>query len=212
MIRQVHACAGETAACPGASTPHTHTHLLTSTSLHITADQPVTVSIHDSLHAVFRVGKPQYDLLRFDFQVCLWRDRRIPDRRRRCRRRRLLLLSVLREPAPGEQPDGAERRAGDVQLPLRRRGCSQPELRQLLPLQHRPIRDLLHPGGLTSASFGAKGGMGAQGDRLDGFCLSIYITLQIFACLRVSNAAPIRVFVSTEASIKVFIVQSNVSL
>lgn len=27
------------------------------------------MSIRNSLHAVFRVGKPQYDLLRFDFQV-----------------------------------------------------------------------------------------------------------------------------------------------
>lgn len=111
----------------------------------------MTISIHDSLHAVFRVGKPQYDLLRFDFQVGLWRDRRLPDRRCR-RRRRLLLLPVLREPAPGEQPDGAERSAGDVQLSLRSSGRRQPELRQLLPLQHGPIRYLLHSGGLTSAS------------------------------------------------------------
>lgn len=114
-------------------------------------NQPVTISVHGSLHAVFRVGKPQYDLLRFDFQVGLWRDRRLPDRQqrrrrrsRRRRRRRLLLLPVLREPAPGEQPDGAERGAGGVQLPLRR-----PELRQLFPLQHRPIRHLLLSGGRT---------------------------------------------------------------
>lgn len=119
----------------------------------------MTMSIHDSLHAVFRVGKPQYDLLRFDFQVGLWRDRRLPDRRC-CRRRRLLLLPVLREPAPGEQPDGAERGAGDVQLPLRRSGRRQPELRQLLPLQHRPIRYLLHSGGLLSLISCAKGGGG----------------------------------------------------
>lgn len=113
----------------------------------------MTMSIHDSLHAVFRVGKPQYDLLRFDFQVGLWRDRRLPERR--CRRRCLLLLPVLREPAPGEQPDGAERSAGDVQLTLRRSGRRQPELRQLLPLQHRPIRYLLQSGGHTSASANA---------------------------------------------------------
>lgn len=137
----------------------------------------MTMSIHDSLHAVFRVGKPQYDLLRFDFQVGLWRDRRLPERRCR-RRRRLLLLPVLREPAPGEQPDGAERSAGDVQLSLRRRGRRQPELRQLLPLQHRPIRYLLHSGGLTSASSDAlTGGRGAQADRSTGFCSSIYLTM-----------------------------------
>lgn len=118
----------------------------------------MTMSIHDSLHAVFRVGKPQYDLLRFDFQVGLWRDSRLPDRRCR-RRRRLLLLPVLREPAPGEQPDGAERSAGDVQLSLRRSGCRQPELRQLLPLQHRPIRYLLHSGGLTSDAQRGGGGL-----------------------------------------------------
>lgn len=122
--------------------------------------QPVTMSIHNSLHAVFRVGKPQYDLLRFDFQVGLWRDRQLPDCR--CRRRCLLLLPVLREPALGKQPDGAERSAGDVQFSLRRSGRSQPELRQLLPLQHRPIRYLLHSGGLIWC---AKGGGGSQADR-----------------------------------------------
>lgn len=113
----------------------------------------MTMFIHDSLYAVFRVGKPQYDLLRFDFQVGLWRDRRLPERR--CRRRCLLLLPFLREPAPGEQPDGAERRAGDVQLSLRCSGRRQPELRQLLPIQHRPIRYLLHSGGHTSSSSNA---------------------------------------------------------
>lgn len=115
----------------------------------------MTISIHGSLHAVFRVGKPQYDLLRFDFQVGLWRDRRLPDRRR------LLLLSVLREPAPGEQSDGAERGAGDVQLSLCCCGRRQPELRQLFPLQHRPIRYLLHSGGLTLPHLLRKGGGGS---------------------------------------------------
>lgn len=119
----------------------------------------MTISIHGSLHAVFRVGKPQYDLLRFDFQVGLWRDRRLPDHR--C----LLLLPVLREPAPGEQPDGAERGAGDVQLSLRCCGRRQPELRQLFSLQHRPIRYLLHTGGLTLPHLLRKegGGEGASG-------------------------------------------------
>lgn len=138
----------------------------------------MTMSIHDSLHAVFRVGKPQYDLLRFDFQVGLWRDRRLPERR--CRRRCLILLPVLREPAPGEQPDGAERSAGDVQLSLRRSGRRQPELRQLLPLQYRPIRYLLHSGGHTSASANALkkwGVIWAQADRSTGFCSSIYLTM-----------------------------------
>lgn len=120
--------------------------------------QRMTISVHASLHAVFRVGKPQYDLLRFDFQVGFWRDRRLTDRR--SRRRRLLLLSLLREPAPGEQPDGAERSAWDVQLSLRRCGRRQPELRQLLPLQHRSIRYLLHSGGLTSASSHDRGEVG----------------------------------------------------
>lgn len=118
----------------------------------------MTMSVHASLHAVFRVGKPQYDLLRFDFQVGFWRDRRLPDRR--SRRRRLLLLSLLRESAPGEQPDGAERSAWDVQLSLRRCGRRQPELRQLLPLQHRSIRYLLHSGGLTSPSSHDRGEAG----------------------------------------------------
>lgn len=118
----------------------------------------MTMSVHGSLHAVFRVGKPQYDLLRFDFQVGLWRDRRLPDRG--CRRRCLLLLSVLREPAPGKQPDGAERSAGDVQLSLRRGSRRQPELRQLFSLRHRPVCNLLHSGGLTSASSHALTGGG----------------------------------------------------
>lgn len=126
----------------------------------------MTISIHDSLYAVFRVGKPQYDLLRFDFQVGVWRDRRLPDRRR------LLLLPVLREPAPGEQPDGAERCAGDVQLALRRR---QPELRQLLPVQHRPDLHLLHSGGLIQPHLMRQGGGWGRGGGLrlidqQGFC------------------------------------------
>lgn len=130
------------------------------------------LSVHGSLHAVFRVGKPQYDLLRFDFQVGVWRDRRLPDRRCRCRSRRLPLLPVLREPAPGEQPDGAERSSGDVQLPLRSCGSSEPELRQLLLLQHRAILHLLHSGGHTySALSGAQEvGRGAQADRSARFC------------------------------------------
>lgn len=135
----------------------------------------MTISIHDSLYAVFRVGKPQYDLLRFDFQVGVWRDRRLPDRRR------LLLLPVLREPAPGEQPDGAERCAGDVQLALRRR---QPELRQLLPVQHRPDLHLLHSGGLIQPHLMRQGGVGgggggAQTDRSTGFLFNPFdLTLQ----------------------------------
>lgn len=142
-------------------------------------NKQMTMSIHGSLHAVFRVGKPQYDLLRFDFQVGLWRDRRLPERRCRRRRRRLLLLPAVREPAPGEQPDGAERSAGDVQLPLRRRGRRQPELRQLLPLQHRPIRDLLLSGGLRivliwcSLCGGEGMWRGVRTDRSSGFCSSI---------------------------------------
>lgn len=142
----------------------------------------MTMSIHGSLHAVFRVGKPQYDLLRFDFQVGLWRDRRLPDRR--CCRRCLLLLPVLREPAPGEQPNGAERSAGDVQLSLCRSCRRQPELRQLLPLQHRPIRYLLHSGGPLQPHLMRKGGEG-------GSCWSInrvmFISLSHTANISVSK-------------------------
>lgn len=158
----------------------------------------MTMSIHDSLHAVFRVGKPQYDLLRFDFQVGLWRDRRLPERR--CRRCCLLLLPVVREPAPGEQPDGAERSAGDVQLSLRRSGRRQPELRELLPLQHRPIRYLLHSGGHTSTSANALkvGVIWAQTDRSTGFGSSIHLRASMPVLTRcliqhpVLNASPLQ--------------------
>lgn len=65
-------------------------------------------------HAVFRVVKAQYDLLRFDFQVGTGRLECSPGRRRL-----LLLPACLWEAAGVGSARGAERGARGVRLPVR---------------------------------------------------------------------------------------------